>query len=207
MHYSCLSSLIFPLLYPFPSISLFLLLSPATLAITKHETKGESPPKRGGHCAFVSNNRMFVFGGYDGKKYYNDLYCLALGMCSSFPRSHTNYLPIATIYSPLLTPLCARVTHSPFLFFLDTFIWSKVEAKGNLPKPRSGHTATLINDGAHLLVFGGCGANSDFFSDVHILQLSDMTWEQPKCVVRGSEGDEVGGVTSDAQKNIGKESQ
>ena len=52
-----------------------------------------------------------------------------------------------------------------------------------LPKPRSGHTATLINGGVQLLVFGGCGANSDFLSDVHVLHLPSMHWDQPKCVV------------------------
>ncbi len=51
----------------------------ATLTWTKEETKGESPPKRGGHCTFLAHNRMYIFGGYDGKKYYNDLYCLSLG--------------------------------------------------------------------------------------------------------------------------------
>jgi len=114
----------------------------ATLTWTKQETKGEAPPKRGGHCAFLAYNKMFIFGGFDGKKYYNDLYSLTL----------------------------------------DTFTWSKVEASGILPKPRSGHTATLINGGTQLLVFGGCGANSDFLSDVHVLHLSDMHWDQPKCV-------------------------
>jgi len=116
-----------------------------TLTWTKLETKGEAPPKRGGHCAFLAYNKMFIFGGFDGKKYYNDLYCLSL----------------------------------------DTCMWSKVEASGILPKPRSGHSATLINGGSQLLVFGGCGANSEFLSDVHILHLSDMRWDQPKCL--GSE--------------------
>lgn len=63
-------------------------------------------------------------------------------------------------------------------------MWSKVEATGTLPKPRSGHSATLINGGTQLLVFGGCGFNSDFLSDVHILNLSDLKWSQPKCLVR-----------------------
>lgn len=113
-----------------------------TLTWTRQETKGESPPKRGGHCAFLAYGKMLVFGGFDGKKYYNDIYCLTL----------------------------------------DTYTWSKVEATGTLPKPRSGHTATLINGGTQLLVFGGCGANSDFLSDVHILNLSNMHWDQPKCL-------------------------
>lgn len=118
------------------------ILDLATLTWTKQETRGEAPPKRGGHCSFLFNNNMWLFGGFDGKKYYNDLYCLSL----------------------------------------DTFSWRKVEAAGALPKPRSGHTATLTNNGTYLLVFGGCGANSEFLSDVHILRLSDMHWDQPKCL-------------------------
>lgn len=62
-------------------------------------------------------------------------------------------------------------------------MWSKVETSGTLPKPRSGHSATLINGGTQLLVFGGCGANSDFLSDVHLLHLAEMRWDQPKCLV------------------------
>lgn len=114
----------------------------ATLVWTKQDTKGEAPPKRGGHCAFLAHNKMFIFGGFDGKKYYNDLYSLSL----------------------------------------DTFVWSRVEASGLVPKPRSGHTATLTNGGTQLVVFGGCGANSDFLSDVHVLRLADMHWSQPKCL-------------------------
>lgn len=117
-------------------------LDTATLTWAKLETKGDPPPKRGGHCAFMASNKMFIFGGFDGKKYYNDLYCLTL----------------------------------------DSFVWSKVESTGTLPKPRSGHSATLINGGTHLLVFGGCGANSDFLADVHILSLAEMKWSQPKCL-------------------------
>jgi hypothetical protein len=71
------------------------------------------------------------------------------------------------------------------LFFLDTFEWTKIETVGVQPKARSGHTATLLANETQLLVFGGCGSDSDFLNDVHILHLLDMRWEQP--LIHGTE--------------------
>jgi N-acetylneuraminic acid mutarotase len=40
------------------------------------ETKGEQPIGRGGHCSFLIGTKMFVFGGYDGRTHFNDLWVL-----------------------------------------------------------------------------------------------------------------------------------
>ena len=64
------------------------------------------------------------------------------------------------------------------LFNLDTSKWSRVETKGELPLPRSGHTATIFRD-CFMYVFGGMthdGPSSDFFA----LDLSTMTWFRPQ---------------------------
>jgi len=45
---------------------------------TKHwrviNATGDIPPKRTSHAAVINNNKMYVFGGFSGEEYLNDLY-------------------------------------------------------------------------------------------------------------------------------------
>lgn len=40
---------------------------------------GIPPSPRSSHSATAVDNRLFVFGGFDGRRYYNDLHILDLG--------------------------------------------------------------------------------------------------------------------------------
>lgn len=59
------------------------------------------------------------------------------------------------------------------------------EVDGDVPTPRSGHTAVALPDGRHLAVFGGGDANRDiFYSSVSILDTVTWRWSTPKIQVR-----------------------
>jgi len=40
------------------------------------ETKGNNPEPRSGHSATLFGLQVYVYGGFDGKSYHNDLYAL-----------------------------------------------------------------------------------------------------------------------------------
>jgi len=44
--------------------------------------EGDIPTPRGGHSAVAYNNELIIFGGFDGKKHYNDIHALDIGMFS-----------------------------------------------------------------------------------------------------------------------------
>lgn len=117
---------------------------------------GEIPTPRGGHSAVHYNGELIVFGGFDGKKHYNDIHAFNLGTAAH----------------------CNRSTHALTSGKnSERAVWRKVVANGTPPTARSGHTATLLDD-KHLLLVGGC-QQTLFLNDVHILQLDNMTWMQP----------------------------
>ena len=37
--------------------------------------EGENPPPRANHSSAVIGSNLFIFGGWDGSKRINDLYC------------------------------------------------------------------------------------------------------------------------------------
>jgi dynein heavy chain len=67
------------------------------------------------------------------------------------------------------------------LFKLDTssaeFYWSKVEANGRLPEPRSNHTTVVY--GNKVILFGGFRNSSTRYNDIWILDTSTDEWSQP----------------------------
>jgi N-acetylneuraminic acid mutarotase len=53
--------------------------------------------------------------------------------------------------------------------------WSKVQAKGSLPEPRSFHA--MVASGSSLYVFGGCGTGGRL-NDLHRFDTESLEWEQ-----------------------------
>ena len=57
----------------------------------------------------------------------------------------------------------------------DGWTWSKVNAKGTLPEPRSGHSGVMVND--DLVVFGGRNSATNF-NDLCIFDTLEATWSE-----------------------------
>jgi len=58
-----------------------------TLEIQSRRVTGTAPAARAYHTALLHDLRIFLIGGYDGKKCYGDTYCLDLGVYSYIPTS------------------------------------------------------------------------------------------------------------------------
>jgi N-acetylneuraminic acid mutarotase len=46
---------------------------------TRHKGEGDAPTARSGHSAVAYGNHLYIFGGYDSRKYYNDVHVLDVG--------------------------------------------------------------------------------------------------------------------------------
>lgn len=63
------------------------------------------------------------------------------------------------------------------------WIWSNPKCKGDAPSPRTGHIATLLNDGMTIMVYGGWDPNTEdkdgndlIFGDSFLLDTKTWTW-------------------------------
>ncbi|KAJ3256667.1 hypothetical protein HDU77_003015 [Chytriomyces hyalinus] len=65
------------------------------------------------------------------------------------------------------------------LYILQHNVWRKVEyMKGLRPCKRCDHSATSWGQD-RIVIFGGLDSNDVFLNDLHVLNLSTMTWTQP----------------------------
>eukprot|EP00358_Blepharisma_japonicum_P002100 CAMPEP_0202949878 /NCGR_PEP_ID=MMETSP1395-20130829/16708_1 /ASSEMBLY_ACC=CAM_ASM_000871 /TAXON_ID=5961 /ORGANISM="Blepharisma japonicum, Strain Stock R1072" /LENGTH=177 /DNA_ID=CAMNT_0049653297 /DNA_START=68 /DNA_END=601 /DNA_ORIENTATION=+ len=88
-----------------------------------------------------------------------------------------------------------------FVYLNDTIVldvndnrWYRPRINGTPPAPRYGHTSVLA--GSRVVLFGGRGANSAHFRDLHALDPVTMTWYQ------GPEGGNAPGGRLDHSANL-----
>lgn len=61
------------------------------------------------------------------------------------------------------------------IFYTDTLKWSTPKVCGNIPLPRDGHSACIIDN--YMYIFGGFQDNpSQFSQDLYMLNLTTMKW-------------------------------
>ncbi|KAI8004659.1 Acyl-CoA-binding domain-containing protein 6 [Camellia lanceoleosa] len=72
---------------------------------------------------------------------------------------------------------------SVWAFDTETECWSLMEAKGDVPVARSGHTVVRAN--SVLILFGGENAKRKKLSDLHMFDLKSLTWLPVHCTGQG----------------------
>lgn len=170
-------------------------LDPVTMTWYQGPSGAGSPPARFNHTAnMVGGTKMYVFGGWDGKNYYNDVHVLDLEImawqrpfCSGpapTPRQgHAsiligNNLVIHGGFKLMEQQLktcglnqggyVASSYHDDIrVLDTDTFVWSRLRISGLPPEARYGHTLNI--SGSDILMFGGWTKNSGN-RDRHILK-------------------------------------
>lgn len=130
--------------------------SAVTMQWSAVEAKGDIPEPLSGHSATLFGSQIFVFGGYDGQTYHDQLYVFdtrALTLLSAqwnWDRSSTA---------------------DPFPF-AETLEWRKQNPSGDIPPARAWHTANQVR--TKIFIFGGTGASA--YNDLHILDPGVMRY-------------------------------
>ncbi|XVF66269.1 hypothetical protein PTKIN_Ptkin10aG0021400 [Pterospermum kingtungense] len=159
---------------------------------------GERPVPRFNHAAAVVGNKMIMVGGESGNGLLDDVQVLNFDNFSWTTASSKLYLSPSSL--PLKIPSCKdhsmvswgrkallvggktdpgndRV--SVWAFDTETECWSVMEAKGEIPVARSGHT--VVRASFVLILFGGEDAKKKKLNDLYMFDLKSLTWLTLQC--------------------------
>lgn len=117
---------------------------------------GDIPPPLKGHSLLRYDKRLILFGGTDGRSFFNEGYFFDTGPCTcfSFLRALSH-----TVLSPL-----------------DTNRWKRLETIGTPPCTRAGHCSVIVGHDQMLVIGGHDGTN--YFNDIFKLNLDSGVWTQ-----------------------------
>ncbi|KAK1271075.1 F-box/kelch-repeat protein [Acorus gramineus] len=156
-------------------------------------TSGEKPVPRFNHAATVIGNKMVVVGGESGHGLLEDVQVLNFDKLMWMAATPKVYLSPTSL--PLKIPACkghclvswgkkalliggktdpSSDKVSVWSLDIDTECWSRVDAKGDIPVARSGHTVTRA--GTVLILFGGEDAKGRKLNDLHMFDLKSLMW-------------------------------
>ncbi|KAL7498725.1 hypothetical protein ACHAWT_008084 [Skeletonema menzelii] len=166
---------------------------------------GQIPSGRSGHSAsvFEDTSELVVFGGVKNGKWLNSASVLdtnrwrwstirAVGVAPPH-RSYHSSTAIKTddgtrlvIFGGNDDSKCFNTVHLLERVGNGKFGWSHPKCSGDLPKPRTGHTATLLPDGHTILIYGGWDPNTEdensdedlVFGDSFLLDTKTWTWSK-----------------------------
>ena len=152
---------------------------------------GQQPNPRSANCAFVHDDHMWIFGGYDGRNKLNDMWMLPL---DEKEPTWTKVEQLGQIHPPVLHAVCAVIDDKLYTFSglagavfsndilsfnLTTKTWSIVlpDLINNLcaaPERRRGHT--MVSHGTRLYIFGGQN-NPRSPSDLYCFDTEASAWQ------------------------------
>lgn len=128
-------------------------------------TEGDIPTPRGGHSAVAYNNELIIFGGFDGKKHYNDIHALDIergvwrkvAVNGSPPTGRSGHA--STLVADKHLMVVGGCQNTVFLndvhvLQLDTMTWAQPTVTGQALRPRFRHTVTLVGRN-QMIIFGG----------------------------------------------------
>ncbi|KAI0283596.1 hypothetical protein BGY98DRAFT_682331 [Russula aff. rugulosa BPL654] len=150
-------------------------------------------PGPGGRCFHTMNligSKLFVFGGSDSTRNYNDIWALDLNCLRSNP-FWESYEPAPGNEKPLPRARHVSVTtgdriiifggcadknyfNDTWSFNISTRKWTELQYIGSIPSPRAWHAAVLIDD--VMYVYGGRTVGGTILGDMTTLNLSTQRW-------------------------------
>lgn len=153
---------------------------------------GLIPSGRSGHTASIlpNSNDLLIFGGVKGTKWTNSVAVLDIsrwkwdvpkilgdGPC---PRSYHSATPMLKSNNKCWLVIFGgndSVESYNTVHVLETnnnnWTWIDPLCSGDLPPPRTGHSATLLDDESTILVYGGWDPNADDDDDVDDVIMKD----------------------------------
>lgn len=152
-------------------------------------TTGPTPIDRYAHAAAAVGDALYIFGGYGGGRWMNDVAVLntktwtwTLAACGGSGRPAERAGHTATALGNRIILFGGNDGRHPFddvwTFYTTTQMWQRTKTAGTPPPARSGHSAVMASE--LLYVFGGnAGWMHHTFNDVHVLDTTSATWYRP----------------------------
>eukprot|EP00941_MAST-03F_sp_MAST-3F-sp1_P005567 g5567.t1 len=154
------------------------------------------PPARACHTLTRVNQKLYMFGGYDGQKCFNSLEVLDLdtmawmtprikGSCPEARNAHTMTAVGTKLY---LFGGHSGNKHLHDLYCLDveTMSWSQPDVQGPVPPGLRGHSANLV--GKQIFIFGGYDGRLRS-NEMYILETGGEISSDDTAASGGSSGD------------------
>lgn len=196
---------------------------------------GDVPTGRSGHTATLipSTNGVVLFGGVKGSKWLNSVTVLdtvrwiwttpKIQGSAPKPRSyHTatvvrgfdnNHYKLV-IFGGNNKTCCFNTVHMLEMLVIGEetiWKWSHPSVQGQPPFPRTGHSATLMEDGKTICIYGGWDPNEEndsgeetIFKSSFLLDTEALTWSKgPKAFPAGSGTDEGPAISDCGAKRCG----
>ncbi|XP_023637396.1 acyl-CoA-binding domain-containing protein 5 [Capsella rubella] len=159
---------------------------------------GDKPAPRFNHAAAAIGNKMIVVGGESSNGLLDDVQVLNFDTFTWSTASSKVYLSPSSL--PLKIPswkghclvswgkkvlLVGGKTDpcsdrvSVWAFDTDSECWSLMDAKGDLPVSRNGHT--VVRASSVLILFGGEDSKKRKLNDLHMFDLKSSTWLPLNC--------------------------
>jgi len=156
------------------------------LTWSKGQTSGVSPPARACHTLTRLAHKLYMFGGYDGAKCFNDMDILDVETMTWIQPALSGTQPQAR-NAHTMTVIAAKLflfgghsgnKHLTDLHVFDTqkLQWSQPEILGTPPPGLRGHTANLI--GYKIFLFGGYDGKGRT-NELYVLDVENSKWVRP----------------------------
>uniref|UniRef100_A0A7S2QUS9 Uncharacterized protein n=1 Tax=Triparma pacifica TaxID=91992 RepID=A0A7S2QUS9_9STRA len=161
---------------------------------SKITPKGKGPEKRSGHQATACDSFLYVFGGWNSAKQFDDMFILDTAadpptwskVSSKMPAAVWNHAGCGVMAIPSwkifvfggvggeLSEINSLGTHSNSIMMLDTGSerWSIPKINGELPAARADTTLTYDSKGSKLIIFGGWA--NEWYNDVYMLDVGSV---------------------------------
>ncbi|KAL1201460.1 Acyl-CoA-binding domain-containing protein 6 [Cardamine amara subsp. amara] len=150
------------------------------------------------HAAVVVDEKLYIVGGSRNGRYLSDVQVFDLrsltwsssklktentiqeddgSLREAFPAISDHRMIKWGNKLLLIGGYSKKLTDNMSVRFIDleTHLCGVVDASGNVPVSRGGHSITLV--GSRVLVFGGEDKNRRLLNDLHVLDLETMTWD------------------------------
>lgn len=168
-------------------------------ALADLPTKGERPGPRSGNSTVIWDGCLYVFGGRDGNSHFDDVFQLTLANRrwarlepASAVRCPPRYRHSSVVHRGRMYVFGGEIGgevggdaghcyQDLYAFHFETQTWTLLATQGDLPPPRSAHSAIVhvdaLSGSPMLYIFGGRNKDkSQYFRDLYKCNLDTKTW-------------------------------